>query len=58
MTLKLFDVEMFLYDYIEMQLQANSDSMERVSDELHVLIESVVQDVCDDNDIDDYIPQY
>lgn len=58
MRSKLFDIEMCLYDYVEAQLSTNGDNMERVSHELHALIESVVQDVCVDNDIDDYTPQY
>lgn len=58
MRSKLFDIEMVLYDYVEMQLSTNGNNMERVSHELHALIESVVQDVCDDNGIDDYESQY
>lgn len=55
--MKLNDIEMVLYDYIE-SLPLNTENMQAASEKLHDLIESVIQDVCHDNDIDDYEPQY
>lgn len=56
--MKLNDFKMVVYDYVEGLLPSDTEEMQAVSRELHELIEDVMLDVCYDNDIEDYSPEY
>ena len=56
--MRLNDFQMVVYDYVEGRLPSDCEEMQAISRELHELIEDVIQDVCYDNDIEDYSPEY
>ena len=56
--MSLDNVEMVLYDYVEGQSSLDAETMQFTSQALHELIESVIQDVCYDNNIEGYLPEY
>lgn len=50
--------ELYVMDLAEKEKCATAADYERIAEELHVSIETAIQDMCFDDGIDDYSPSY
>lgn len=55
---QLLSFELYVMDLCESQSCKTAEDYENLSDKLHEAIETAIQEMCIDNDIDDYEPSY